>query len=320
MKQNTFVIPIIQPDYLPRMLETLYKYTEKDSFNIIVIDNSQTNEAREKCEKYTHLWIKPYRNLGFAKSMNTGARLTDTKYITFANDDIEFMDSRWWQGIIDTFRSDYKIVAVNPMSPKDATWGYGHTGENHETWEPPKNYAAIEDKMGMVPIINGQPFNYKEQYTPEEYTSLLENHPGWTKDNVLDAIATWCTVIRAEDVIGKNPRIGLFDERFYPGGGEDTDFNARAYSDAWPTGKEELDEDYRWRMVGTSRSWVWHHWGKSMDISARKPDDSLFAKRERWNYVTKLWPKGFDVWGRGTNPDGTRFPYIRDSQIFIDEL
>lgn len=319
MKQNTFIIPIIQPYYLPRMLETLYKHTEKDSFNVIVIDNSGSDEARTKCEKLTHLWIKPYRNLGFSKSMNTGIRLTDTKYVTLANDDLEFIDPRWWQGILDTFATDPRIVAVNPMSPKEASWGYGHTADNHDTWEPRKGFYAVDEKTGIVPIINGQPFTYKESFTPEEYDGLLTNHPIWSKDSMCDAIAMWCTVFRTEDLLGKNPRVGLLDERFYPGSGEDYDMNARAYSCAWPDDRSECDSDKHYRMVGTARSWVWHHWGKSVGISAKDPTNRLFAGRERWNDNGALWTPKLDVWGHlGEGKD--RKPIHRVKDVFIDEL
>lgn len=323
-KINTFIIPIIRPDFIERMLFTLYQFTQKDSFNVIVIDQTTTKEAQEKCEKYAHLWIRPYRNLGFSKAMNTGIRLCDTKYITLANDDIEFMDKRWWQGIVDTFATDPKIIAVNPMSPKEASWGYGHTAENHEHWHPDQSpafanhqgeFTPVDNKAGIVPVIHGKPFSDSGQWTEEEYTWLLENHPLWKNGACIDAIAMWCTVFKKTGL----EEIGLLEERFYPGGGEDYDMNARAYSCGYPTPREECDPDFHRRMVATSRSWVWHHWGKSREISAATPQAHIFSSRERWNANEQLWTPSFDVWGH-YDDNGVKKPIIRQKAITIDEL
>lgn len=317
---NTVIIPIIHDHFLPKMLTTLYKYTDPNTFRVIVIDNTGADVAQKQCGEFVHLWIKPYRNLGFAKSMNTGIRLADTKYVTLANDDLEFMDKRWWSGIEETFATDPRIVAVNPMSPKEATWGYGHTTENHETWMPKEGFVPVDDKAGMVPIINGKPFIYKDEgFAPEEYTGLLDSHPTWSKDSMCDAIAMWCTVFRTADVIGPRARVGLLDERFYPGSGEDYDLNARAYSCAWPHDREKCDPDFHFRMVGTSKSWVWHHWGKSVGLSAADPTNKIFNGRERWNYNDKLWTPKLDVWGHDGEGEARR-PVHRVPEVFIDEL
>lgn len=318
-KINTFIIPIIRSDFLPKMLETLYKYTELGTFDVIVIDNSVEGLDSSLFRNKVHLWVRPYRNLGFSKSMNLGIKLAQTKYVTLANDDIEFLDTRWWQGIIDTFHTDPRIVAVNPMSPKEASWGYGLTVGNLDTWQAPNGFAPLDStKEGIVPIIENAPWKYEGICTPERYDQLLTKHPTWSKDSCCDAIAMWCTVFRREDLI--NPtRLGLLDEKFYPGGGEDYDMNARAYSCAWPYERDECDPDYHWRMVGSSRSWVWHHWGKSRDISARTPQAEIFKGRERWNNNDELWPNGFDVWGH-KEVDGKRIPLKRIPKIFIDNF
>ena len=315
MKINTFIIPIIRSDFIERMLFTLYRYTQKDSFNVIVIDQTTTKEAQEKCENYSHLWIRPYRNLGFAKAMNTGIRLADTKFITLANDDIEFMNKKWWDGIVSAFADDQKIIAVNPMSPKEATWGYGHRADNHDTWEPKTGFTAVDNKEGMVPVFDGKPFLYQESYSDEEYDTLLNRHPSWAKNSACDAIAMWCTVFKKTGL----DEIGLLEERFYPGGGEDYDMNARAYSCAYPNEREVCDPDFHRRMIGTSKSWVWHHWGKSREISQATPTAKIFASRERWNANEELWAPSFDVWGH-YDKDGIKKPIHRTKTPLIDEL
>ncbi len=315
-KINTIIVPIIQSDYLPRMLETLHKYTQTGTFDVIVIDQTTNREAQDRCEKLATIWVRPYRNLGFAKAMNTGIRLAQTKFVTLANDDIEFIDDRWWQGILDTFASDPHILGVNPMSPKEQGWGYGLTQENDASWQPPKGFARIpDDREGIVPITKtGISFPIKDEYTKEEYDFLLNDHPIWGKDSMCDALTAWCTIFRTEDLIGTNPQIGLLDERFYPGGGEDYDMNARAYSCAYPHERTECDPDYHRRLVGSARSWVLHHWSKSRKFN---PENPIFS-RPRWNANEELWKPVFDVWAH-YEEDGKKWPIHRVAPITIED-
>lgn len=317
MKINTFVILIINHDNIGEMLTSLWKYTESN-FNVIVIDQTGSDESYNKYKQLTHLWVHSYRNLGFSKGMNTGIRLAQTKYVTLANDDIVFIDSRWWQGILDTFASDPHILGVNPMSPKEQGWGYGLTNENDATWQPPKGFARVPgDREGIVPLMkDGNPFPLKDEYTGYEYDFLLNSHPVWSKDSMCDALTAWCTVLRTEDMIGNNPQIGLLDERFYPGGGEDYDLNARAYSCAYPNKRDECDPDYHRRLVGTAKSWVIHKWSKSRMLA---PDDPIFSK-PRWNANEELWTPGFDVWGHTNLEDGTKKPIHRTKKPIIEDL
>lgn len=312
MKNKTFIFPIIRKDFIGKALETLHKYTE--DFYVFVIDQTGDSETYDKYNKLSHLWIHPYRNLGFSKAMNTGIVLSQTPYIGLMNDDIEFMNKRWWQGIIDTFETDKNIVAVNPMSPKEGAWGYGLRADNKDTWQPdPKKWVTDETKESVYPVKpDGTPLLYKEEFTEEDYDFLLNNHPNWSPNTTCDAIAMWGTIWKKEGF----EELGLLDERFYPGGGEDYDMDARAYSCAWPKERDECDPTYHRRMVGTSKSWVWHHWGSS---GRQDYQDKLFESRKRWNANDELWGDKFDVWGHETIED-KKIPLKRVPEIFIDEL
>ncbi len=318
MKTNTFIIPIIRPDFIGKMLETLYKHTEPDSFDVIVIDQTGTKEAQDKYEKLSHLWIRPYRNLGFSKAMNTGIKLAQTEYVTLANDDIEFMNEAWWQGVLDTFAMDHHIIAVNPNSPKEGSWGYGLRTDNMDTWQPAGQWATFDDtKLSVVPKKpDGSKFDYKEEFTEEDYQFLLNSHPQWQPSTLCDGIAMWCTIFKRDAF----QKVGLLDEQFYPGGGEDYDMNCRAYSCSYPTPRETCNPEFHYRMVGTTKSWVWHHWGKSKDsISGKDPTNQLFSSRERWNANEQLWPNGFDIWGH-KEVDGVKTGLIRVPEVHVDPL
>jgi GT2 family glycosyltransferase len=251
------------------------------------------------------MYVRSYRPLGFSKAVNTGIRLCDSKYITICNDDVEFISNEWWGGILDTFKLDKKILAVNPSSPKEAGWGYG--------WSPDKY-------VHLLP--------YKEEYSEEDYNFLMDGDFSQVEElpdtfprkrtGVIDAIATWCTVFKkeallpTEDETGiKEAIVGLFDERFYPSGGEDYDLMARAYSPAWRGG--------RYRMVGTSLSWVYHHWSSTKDYLGDLPE---LDKSKYWNRLGELWHDKFDVWGFSQDKDekGDRIPCVRVPIVYMEEL
>lgn len=272
--ENTFIIPIVRHDMIQPMLESLYKFTDPDTFRVIVIDQSPQG-VYEKIKQYTHIYLRPYRNLGFAKAMNTGIMLSDTPFVSLYNDDVEFLNDKWWSGIKETFKMvGQNCIGVNPMSPKEAAWGYGG--------KAPEGRILTEDGRGVVWLDEqGYKMDLEKCRTPEGYDWLLKKVHGW-----IDGIAMWGTTLRV-DLLEK---VGLLDEKFYPGGGEDYDFNARCYDPDW--GGD------RYRLVATSRSWVYHKWG-----SSGSPDTSKEAREQlekqgivfddsyRWNNWTSFWDK-----------------------------
>jgi GT2 family glycosyltransferase len=298
MIENVFVFDPIRPDFIERCLLTLKKYTHHD-YRIVLIDQTMDG-MYEKVKNDVHLYLRPYRNLGFSKSMNEGiihGIRWGAKYITVINDDIVFMDDRWWDGIMETMNSDPNIMGVNPECPKEPGWGYGL---------PDGEFINLME--------------YKENFTTQDYDYLLEGDFSGVaglpdtfprkKVGVIDAIATWCTTFRRECF----EQYGLFDERYYPGGGEDYDYNARIYR----TGK---------RLVGTTKSWVYHFWGASKDkLSEHKGKSLPLDPALVWNHPHLLWPEDknggqvMDPWGKWTDKDGNKIPMERDPVIGIIDI
>jgi len=302
MITNTFVTAVLRKDFYPRMVETLYKYTPHN-FKLIIVDQTLDGIGDVKG---AHLILRPHRNLGFSKAMNEGmihALNWGSEYITCVNDDVEFINSAWWDGIIDTFNmeSGKEILAVAPESPRIPLWGYGDTEGNY---------------VEVIP--------YKETFTQEDYQYLLKgdfsdvklrypNLPKTFPDNytgVCDAMAAWCPIFKRKAII----EIGGWDERFYPGGAEDYDMMARIYSKGY-------------RAVSTRGSWVWHHWGKSKDSQSEIAKTGLpIEQSRRWQDLSYLWPKelnhgkGVDVWGYVTDEQGKRHPCQRVDEPAIVEI
>jgi GT2 family glycosyltransferase len=273
--ENTFVIPFIRNDFIVGFLDSLYKFTDPESFRVITIDQTPSGMYNEIKDK-THFYIRPYRNLGFGKAMNTGIKLAETEYVSCYNDDVEFIHKSWWDGI----KQQFEVIGptcfcVNPMSPKEAAWGYGH--------KAPNGRVLTADGRGVVWVKDGKALDLEESRTEEGYQWLINNVHGW-----VDGIALWGATFKREIF----NYTGLFDERFYPGGGEDYDLNARAYDKEW-NGHE------RYRMVATPRSWVYHHWGSSgspdattQSLEAIKQQGIVFNNEYRWNNWTSLWTEG----------------------------
>lgn len=287
-KENTFVIPIIRTDLIARCLETLYKYTP-NNFYVYIIDQSLEGIDMGLRDKYNNLMIirAPRSdthwtgNLGFTQATNLGIQLTQTPYITFLNDDVEFVHSDWWQGIMDTFVQVTEAtpsrppLLVNAASIKLPDWSVGRpAGDDHY----------------ILP--------YKEQYTDEDWRFLIdEEHyvndqltikPG----SVIDGINLYCSVAETRKLL----EVGLLDEFWYPGGGDDYDLCCRASM-------------HGYRCVGTTQSWVFHHWSKSFaDVRDKIEMQELVQQElrhgdlnEKWGWIldddgNRVKPR-FDLWG-----------------------
>jgi len=111
-------------------------------------------------------------------------------------------------------------------------------------------------------------------------------------------------------------KIGLFDEHFFPGSGEDYDYLARTYVKGY-------------RLVSTARSWVWHHWTKSKDLFASGDLEDPYYKpptHPYWNNMGDLYPpewnegKEFDIWGSYKDKDGKKKPLKRVKEIYVDQI
>lgn len=298
MIKNTYIFNPVRPDFIQRALDTLYKYTYMDDSRVVVID--QTLDGLKLDPRQVHLVIRPYRNLGFSKSMNEGiihAMHWGSQYITCTNDDIEYIDDRWWDGILETFDKYERVMAVNPECPRIPLWGYGRPHGEYVDLLP---YQDVYDPIQYSWLLEGDFARIKKE---QGLPATFPEH----KSGVTDAIATWHTTFKREFF----EKIGLWEERFYPGGAEDYDLNARAYR-----------ENYR--MLGTTKSWIWHWWGQSKDVTqgAGLP----VVDKLRWANTDQLYPpelndgQRMDPWGKWTDENGEKHPMARDSRIGIVDI
>jgi hypothetical protein len=274
-KQNTFVIPTCRPDLIGRCLETLYRYTP-DNFYCYVIDWSKDGIDMSLRDKYKNLMIirTPRTdlhytgNIGFQQATDLGLRLTDTPYMTCLNDDVEFVSDKWWQGILDTFDKVERAtptrpaMLVNAASIKLPDWSVGNNkGDDHYIME------------------------YKDEYTDEDWDFLV-NQPHYVNEHltiqpgsVVDGINLYCSVIDTKKLL----QIGGFDHFWFPGSAGDYDLSCIASM-------------FGYRSVGTTLSWVFHHWSSTFKSLQEDGKDLVIPELYEGDLRNK-WGDRFDLWG-----------------------
>lgn len=278
-KWNTFIIPLIRDDLIDRCLETLYEYTEAGTFYVYIIDQTIKGiDATKLRNQYKNLMvirtpksdIHYTGNLGFAQATNLGISLVQTPYFTMLNDDVEFINKDWWQGVLDTFEQVEKAtpsspaVIVCPASIRLADWSVGR---------------AAGDDFDILP--------YKEQYTEKDWDFLVKEphyvneHLTIQPDSVFDGVTMYATVCDTKKFL----QVGLLDEHYYPGSGEDYDWSCKSRM-------------FGYRCVATTKSWVFHHWSATFKtIRDKKEVGELVQDNLRWNSNHEKWGKDFDIWG-----------------------
>jgi GT2 family glycosyltransferase len=312
MSKVTFVYPIIRTDYIEDSIASLVRCMPKNDYRIVVVDQSiegVNKNLQENLFNDNHLYIRQ-KNQGFSNAANKGivhGLQWQTPYIAVVNDDTRFMYHGWFDDALEEFNTDPRIVAVCPESPRVAGWGYGLSPELCIEVVPFKDEYTKEE----IDYLKKGDYNKEEIQSRHEF-EIPKTFP-YTKRGIVDAIAMWLPIFKREAFI----ELGLFEERFVWGGGEDYDFNARAYSCGYPVPRDTCDPRFHRRMVSTMKSWVWHWWGKSKDIK-HTLDPKLFTGKEPWNDNGQLWTPQFDVWGH-YEENGVKKPIKRTSPVYIEK-
>lgn len=278
-KLITFIIPIIRGDLVGDCLANIYKYTEKGTFYVYIIDqtiNGIDSTALRNMYKNLMVIRTPKSdihwtgNLGFASAVNLGIKLVETPYFCMLNDDVLLINKKWWQGVVDGFDQieretpESPAVIVNLASIRLADWSLGR---------------AEGDDFDILP--------YKKEYSEEDWNFLInEEHyinPELTikPKTVFDGVTLYASVCHTQRFL----EVGLLDERYHPGKGEDYDYSCLARMRGY-------------RSVCTTRSWVWHWWSATFkDVRDKEEIKKLVIPELEWNHNHGKWGENFGIWG-----------------------
>jgi O-antigen biosynthesis protein len=180
-----------QLEFTKHCIDSIRTYTDKDAYELIIIDNASTDGTVDWLKRQTGIKvIYNTENLGFPKGCNQGIEVSKGDNILLLNNDT-VVTFNWLDNLLKCLYSDENIGAVGPVTNSLAY------------------YSTI----------------------PVDYNELGEMHSFAKKYNISDRqkweerlkLVGYCLLLKREVV----DKIGLLDENFSPGNYEDDDYSLR---------------------------------------------------------------------------------------------
>lgn len=196
MKSMTSIVILTynQLEYTIQCIDSIRKYTEEGTYELIVIDNKSTDGTPEWLSQQDDVvCVLNDRNEGFPKGCNQGIALAKGENVLLLNNDV-IVTPRWLELLLDCLYSDERIGAVGPVT---------NNMSNMQQIEVP--YTTIDEMFVFADQYNRGTQSANESHEAYEYRLRLMGY---------------CLLIK-KDIIDQ---IGLLDERFTPGNFEDDDF------------------------------------------------------------------------------------------------
>lgn len=99
------------------MLESLYKFTNQDLFELIIINNASTDGTKEFLEEFSKNYdnitiINNDENYGFAKGMNQGLKTAKGDFIFLLNNDLLFTPN-WLEKFVEILDKNKEIGLIS---------------------------------------------------------------------------------------------------------------------------------------------------------------------------------------------------------------
>jgi hypothetical protein len=284
-EELSLVVPTAGYPNLVRSLETYRKYAP--GAKVVVVDQMPNGSlTKDQIKELTDAYLWVYRTLGFSKAVNMGIDVTTTEFVCIANDDVELISEDWFMPIVDRFVKMPDVGAINPSSVK---------GYRHESDHLPCNCGVpLDPQNDNCPQCR----SYKEEYTDDDWDHLISKRVvklnpmnPISPDKFCDGVMTWFTVFRRETLELIKDNGCYFDERFYPGGGEDYDLMCRMYDIKY------TDNKLPYRAIGVFDSWAYHHW-----FGTRIKNPPPIVEGLRWNKLENVegskYGDNWSLWGR----------------------
>lgn len=191
MKTSIIILTYNKFDYTKQCIESIRQYTDRGSYEIIVVDNASTDETVEwlKQQEDIKLILNEVNN-GFPKGCNQGIEISTGDSILLLNNDT-VVTKNWLTNLTNCLYSDESIGAVGPVTNSAAYY-----------MAIPVEYQTIEEMYKFAEV-----YNQADSSKWEERLKLIG----------------FCMLIKRTVV----NEIGLLDENFTPGNFEDDDYSIR---------------------------------------------------------------------------------------------
>lgn len=178
-------------EYTKQCIESIRKHTDRNTYELIVIDNNSVDDTKDWLVKQDHIRvILNKENLGFPRGCNQGIEIAKGDNILLLNNDV-IVTENWLSNLVNSLYSDERIGAVGPVTNSAAYYT-----------AIPVEYSNLNEMHNFA-----QNFNKPDSEKWEERLKLIG----------------YCMLIKREVV----DKIGLLDERFTPGNFEDDDYSVR---------------------------------------------------------------------------------------------
>ena len=243
--------------HLRPCVESVLRYARQPYRLILVDDGSDKHTAaflRDVAGEHPHvLLLRNRENVGFVRSCNRAMQASDAEYLILLNSDT-IVTPRWLEKMVACAESDPAIAAASPIS----------------------NFCP-HMQIKMLP-----------GYTFFQMAELVETLSDRTYPDVTTCEG-FCLLLRRQAL----DKLGMFDEVYGPGYGEESDFCMRAVSRGW-------------RTVCADDTYIYHKGRGTFGHGARR---ELYERnrqifRRRWG---ELYARDFDEFRR-RNPIG----YLRN--------
>ena len=137
------------------MLESLYRFTNPDLFELIIIDNASYDGTREFLDKFAKekkniTVMNNEQNVGFSKGMNQGLKIAKGDFIFLLNNDILFSPN-WLEKFVEILKNNEDIGLISCKT--------NYCGEDFQLIENAKE-LSIENYLEKINTSKNNNFEY----------------------------------------------------------------------------------------------------------------------------------------------------------------
>jgi len=237
-------------DLLFDCLESIYKKTKNNNFEIIVVDNDERKTIFPDLRKrFPQVKYVPNKNRGFAQGNNKGAKIAQGKYLFFLNPDTKFLNDVV-KSLIEYINDNEDVGIVAPILYDKKERSYDLQG-----------FGELNPRSAIFAL------SFINKLFPNNGVSKKYWLAKWNKKKIkkVDIVPGSALMIRRELF----KKIGGFDENFF------------LYFEEMDLCKRVKDLGYKIALLPNAK--VVHNWGESTKKSERNLTE-IFRKSRQYYF------------------------------------